>query len=564
MNIFQPLIRTLLDKFPELDESDLIFAPAPNPEVGDVALRSFLAAKKLKLPPPAAASLIADKVAFGPEVMAVSCAGPYVNFKLDREVFGRQIVADVFNAGPRYGSNQSGNGQRALVEHTSINPNASPHVGRARNAMIGDSLVRLLRFEGYDVEVHYYVNDIGRQIAMLVLVCDHTKDMTFDEMLETYRVANERAENEPEFAEAAYALLAKIEQGDPETQQHFHAVTEMCLRGQLAVLGRLGITYDVFERESKFVKDPRLDQLLDTLRERGAVFTDEEERLTVDLSKLGYEPEEGRYVPLIRSNGSSLYLYRDLAYSLEKQTRGAHVNLIVLGEDHKLYAKQVALILETAGYAAPEPIYYSYILLREGKMSTRRGQVVLLSAFLDEATQRARERVDEQCHDLTEEERQLIAAKVAVAAVRFAILRVNPNKNVIFDWDASLSFAGDTGPYVQYSCARIASILRKFGDVPEHVSEAFPVETDAEWLLLTQLAAFSETVATAVNQRSCAPIGQYALETARLFTSFYHDCPVLDAPLPEQRIARAQICAATRQTLENALALLGIEALDRM
>jgi len=141
---------------------------------------------------------------------------------------------------------------------------------------------------------------------------------------------------------------------------------------------------------------------------------------------------------------------------------------------------------------------------------------------------------------------------------------VGANKNVIFDWDSSLSFTGDTGPYVQYSCARISSILRKFGKpVPEVSSEPFPVETGAEWALLTKLASLREYVATGVQQRSVAPIAQFALETARLFTTFYHECPVLDAP-DAQRSARIQICAATRQSLENALNLLGIHALERM
>jgi arginyl-tRNA synthetase len=227
--------------------------------------------------------------------------------------------------------------------------------------------------------------------------------------------------------------------------------------------------------------------------------------------------------------------------------------------------QQMTLILKTVGLDTPEPIYYSYILLKEGKMSTRQGKVVLLSKFLDEATRRAAEKVEEQCKDLPAEERGIIAQRVAVAAIRFAILRVGANKNVIFDWDASLSFTGDTGPYVQYSCARISSILRKYGrPVPEAPAEQFPVATDAEWALLTNLASFGESVSQGVTQRSCAPIAQFALETARLFTAFYHECPVLEAPTDAQRAARLQLCAATRRTLENALNLLGIQALERM
>ncbi|MEK7793890.1 MAG: arginine--tRNA ligase [Candidatus Hydrogenedentota bacterium] len=564
MNPFESLTKPIVDAFPGVDESDLQFSAAPKLEVGDIALRTFIAAKKAKLAPPQFAAAIADRVAFGPEVLEANAAGPYLNFRLDRGAFARGIVSAILGEGGQFGSDRSGSGKTLLIEHTSINPNASPHVGRARNAMIGDSLTRLFRFTGYDVSVHYYVNDMGRQIGLLVLACDDVKKMTFDEVLDRYVEANARAEADPEFAKQGYDLLAKMEERDPEATRRFFEVTEHCLRGQLAVLGRLGIRYDHFDRESKYLTDPRLERVEAALRVKDALFVDEEDRLVVDLAKIGHTRDEGRYFVLRRANGSSLYGYRDLAYTIEKVERGAAVNLWVLGEDHKLYAEQQALILKAAGVDAPETIYYSYILLKDGKMSTRQGKVVLLSDFLDEATSLAGERVREQCAELTAEEQRAIAEKVAVAAIRFAILRVGPNKNVIFDWDASLSFSGDTGPYVQYSCARIHSILRKFGELPAGTAEEFPLEHDAEWSLLMKLTGFPEAVAGAAAQRNCAPIAQYALDTARAFTTFYHECPVLAADSPARRIARAQLCRVTLQTLANALGILGIEALERM
>ena len=564
MNVFEPLAAPIRATFPELDRADLIFVPPPRLDLGDLAMRTFEAARKLQVSPPKLAARIAGEVSFGPEVQAVNAAGPYLNFKLDRSAFGGAIAAAIRERAGRFGSSGSGRSKKVLVEHTSINPNASPHVGRARNAMIGDSLVRLLRFEDHEVEVHYYVNDMGRQIALLVLVCDDLEHLNFDDVLERYVEANTRAEAEPEFAARGYDLLAKMEQGDPDATARFHAVTALCLEGQLDVLGRLGVTYDVFDRESDYIRDPRLEDVLAALRAKDAVFTDEEQRLVVDLAKLGHDREEGRYFVLMRANGSSMYGYRDLAYAMDKDERGFDVNLIVLGEDHKLYAEQMARILCAAGRPFPEAVYYSYILLREGKMSTRQGKVVLLADFLDEATARALDKVKEQCKELSPEEQTAIAEQVAVAAIRFAVLRIGPNKNVIFDWDASLSFTGDTGPYVQYSCARINSIIRKLGELPDALPEPFPVETDAEWVLLLKLASFPDTVAAAVKQRTCAGIAQFALETARLFTAFYHDCPVIHADTQAQRDARAHLCAATRTTLQNALAILGIQTPERM
>lgn len=565
MNPFSALVEPILALYPDLDASDLGFGASPKLDVGDVALRTFLAAKKLKMPPPQLAQAIVDTVEFGDDVRSVVATGPYVNFKLNRGPIARSIVSTVLDEGDAFGSPHSGKGQSLLIEHTSINPNASPHVGRARNAMYGDSLVRLFKFNDYEVDVHYYVNDIGKQIGLLVLnTADKLDSMTFDDILQAYVDANERAKEDEAFSEAGYEMLAKMEQGDAEIAEQFGRVTDLCLEGQTAVLARLGITYDHFDKESKYLSDPRLDEVVKILEDKGAAFIDEDQRLVVDLSKIGHDRDEGRYFVLRRGNGSSMYGFRDLAYTIDKMERGADVNLQVLGEDHKLYAEQLNLILKAAGKESPEPIYYAYILLKDGKMSTRQGQVVLLEDFLDEAARRAQEKVDEQCADMTEDERKAIANEVAIAAVRFAILRVNPNKNVIFEWETSLSFSGDTGPYVQYSTARINSILRKFGEVPGAVSEEFPLEADAEWLLITHLALFSETVEAAIQNRNVASIATYALETARLFTTFYHDCPVLVAETDALKQARVQLCQATLQTLTNALGILGIEPLERM
>lgn len=573
MDLYAPLAAAIQSAIPEIAAEDLVFAPAPKPDVGDVALRTFAAAKKLGEAPPKLAARIVEEADFGPLVASAKAAGPYVNFHIDRGSFAQRVVAEVLRKGKDYGSNASGAGRTALIEHTSINPNASPHVGRARNAMIGDAITRLLRFEKYDTTVHYYVNDMGRQIGLLVLAIEERAgeiteatplNIGFDEVLGIYVEANARAKEDADFAEHGYELLARMEENDEATKAKFRAVTTLCLNGQILVLARLGINYDVFDRESNYVRDPRVDAILKVLEEKGTLFKDEEGRMTVDLQPLGWEADTERYFPLIRSNGSSLYVYRDLAYTIDKSEKGADLNLIVLGEDHKSYFRRQEIILEAAGHRSPEPIYYAYITLKDGKMSTRQGNVVLLSDFLDEAIRRAAEKVEEQCADLPAAERKAIAQKVGVAAVRFAILRVTPTKNVTFEWESALSFSGDTGPYVQYSCARISSILRKLGAVAGTVSEDFPVATDAEWALCRHLAEFDSVVEGALAQRNVAPVAQYALETARLFTGFYHECPVLDAPSDAARMARAQLCQATRQVITNALALLGIEAVERM
>ena len=565
VNLFSTISESILKAYPELEAADLIFGTPPNLDLGDVAIPMFLPARKLRTAPPKLAAEAAARIAFGPEVSGATAAGPYLNLSLDRSATGARIVNAVLEQADRFGSNASGEGRSMLIEHTSINPNASPHVGRGRCAMIGDSMTRLFRFEGFDVEVHYYVNDMGRQIGLLVLIADEIANLDFNGILDAYVRANAQAEADPEFAARGYELLVKMEEGDTDAQQRFKAVTDLCLKGQLQVLSRVGASYDHFDRESKYVNDPRMEQVEGKLRERGSLFTDDDGRLVADLSHLGYAPEEGRFFVLKRANGSSMYGYRDIAYSLDKIARGTDVNLMILGEDHKLYAQQVGLILEAAGYPAPEVIYYSYILLKDGKMSTRQGKVVLLADFLDQASALAVERVAEQCPELTPEEQRAIAETVAVSAIRFAVLRVKPSKNVTFDMEAALSFPGDTGPYVQYCCARINSILRKSGTaLPTAATAAFTSVQDAEWALLMKIASFPSVIAESVSQRTCAPIANFSLDLAHQFTAFYHDCPVLKAENAAQTESRLLICRAALQTLKNALDLLGISAPERM
>jgi len=565
----QAIVRAVLQAFDGLHPEDVVFSVPPSLDKGDIALPMFSAARRLRTAPAVLAAQAAEKLRFDERVLSATPEGPYLNLKLNRPAVGGAVIDEVLDAGERWGSGGTGAGRRVLIEHTSINPNASPHVGRGRNAMIGDSLTRLLRFEGYDVEVHYYVNDMGRQIGLLVLIAEELEQLDFQGILDAYVRANARAEADPEFAARGYELLARMESGDPETRARFRRVTDLCLKGQLEVLAHLGARYDCFDHESDYVHDPRLEQIESVLREKGALFVDEEQRLVVDLRPLGHEPEEGRYFVLRRANGSSMYGYRDLAYTMDKMSRGADINLQVLGEDHKLYAQQIALILAACGCPAPETIYYSYILLKNGKMSTRQGKVVLLADFLDQAAALAGERVAEQFPDLEPSERQAIAEQVAVAAIRFAVLRVKPGRNVTFDMDAALSFQGDTGPYIQYSCARIRSILRKAAaeglDRISGSGAALPTAlADAEWALVRQLESFPGEVAEGIQQRSVARIANYALETARLFTAFYHECPVLKADTPEQAYLRLRLCQATLRTLENALDILGIAAPERM
>lgn len=562
-------IRAVIESaFPQCAGQIFDFQPTPDNQPGDIGLACFRLAGFLAMKPVEAAAAFA-KLVYPPVVTLAQPVGPYVNFTLDRTVFATELLAEIAGQGASYGSSKRGEGHTVLLEHTSINPNASPHIGRARNGLIGDTFARLLRFEGYDVNVHYYVNDMGKQIGLLALQIEGKDRLTFDRVLDEYVAANERAKDDPTFEQKGFELLMKMEQGDPAVRKQFTDIVDICLKGQLDVLARLGLAYDTFDRESSFLSDPRMDAVMAMLKDKGALFTDEENRTVADLAPLGWTRDEGRYIVLMRANGSSMYMYRDIAYTLEKIERAGDYNIIVLGEDHKMYFEQLALIVRSMGKQPPEAIFYNYILLKEGKMSTRAGNVVLLSDFLDEVTLRARERVDEQWPDRPEVERAEIARIIGIGAVRYTVLSIKPNRNVIFDWDTALSFSGDSGPYIQYSCTRIASIVRKYAECDSADEVPMPagpvaISHDAEWSLALRLALVEMDIAAALSSWNPAVVANTALDIARRFSVFYNACPVLAAETAEQKNSRIALCIAVRRVLMNLLGILGIEAPERM
>ncbi len=540
--------------------AELSFRPVPASAKGDVAIAVFALARKVGTDPKSLATTLAPQCGQVPGVAEAVAAGPYVNLSFQRDVFARQFVGDVLNGAA---TALPATGARVLIEHTSINPNASPHVGRGRNAIIGDTIARMYRFLGSATEVHYYVNDMGKQIALLVYACRGRANLQFNDLLDEYVAISKKAQDDPAVEQIAFDLLDKFEQGDPVVREEFRSVVDLCVHGQVAILGRLGIAYDVFDRESNFLNDARLQPVIDKLTSAAALIRDEHGRQVIDLQQLGFKREEGRYVVLSRANGTSMYVARDLSYTIHKADIAKDANVSVLGEDHRLYQEQLDLILRSSGIRTPEVIYYSFVLLKQGKMSTRQGNVVLLSEFIDMALDKAAARIKEANPTLTESEVRELAETIAVGAVRYGILSVSPSKNVIFDLEESLRFEGNTGPYLQYSCARIGSMLAKHGGAIPPMPASMPVLNESEWALVMEMTKLQDEVRVAAGSRNPSSLCAYGFELARAFNRFYHDSTVLDAP-EDEKAMRLNLCAATATVLAACLDVLGIQVPRRM
>ena len=552
MDEFKEEIIKFLKKETKLENIEL--ETPPNPEMGDYAFPCFVLAKEWKKSPNDIAKELSQKFKPAKIVQEARAIGPYLNFFVSKNKIAQDTIKQVLKQKSKYGSVNIGKNKKILLEHTSINPNASPHVGRARNAMIGDSIARILRFQGYKVEVHYLVNDVGKQIAMLVLGAENKKNISFDDLLNIYIEINKKIEENPELEKQVLELLNKLEKNDKETRKKFENIVKICIDGQNKILSELGIKYDAFDYESKYLWSKETKETLQRLEKTGKLFIDGFNRWVLDQKGYGLGMKIPVFV-LTRADGTSLYGLRDITYNLEKSKKGE--NIVVLGEDQKLYQEQIAAALKELEIKAPRVVHYSFVLLQDGKMSTRKGNLVLLSDFMKEALDKANEELKKRYGKSDEQSAKVIA----YGAVKYGILRVSPEKNVIFDWEHALSFEGETAPYIQYAYARISSILAKDKLNPKADLNLLKEKEETE--LIRALSNFPEIVLKSANDLKPHLIASYIYSLAQKFNEYYHKHHVLKA---DEKIkdARLLLISAVRQVIKNGLNLLGIDVLERM
>ncbi|WP_135667526.1 arginine--tRNA ligase [Halorhabdus rudnickae] len=529
-------------------------------------------------PPPEIAANLASEI--DPDeyeyVGSVETQGPYVNFLPSDRYFEATLTAAQADD---YGTLEA-TGESVVVEHTSANPTGPVHVGRARNPIVGDALARVLAYAGNDVDVHYYVNDAGRQIAVFTWAYETFTEAALPEperdapeykMVRYYRKANEylEAADEPE-REAAedeiQAILQGLEAGEEETYERVSEVVDTVLGGMCDTLGRLPAEFDEFVKETRFMRDGSTDDVVDRLQElEAAVF--EEDAWQLDL------PDFEKNLVFLRSDGTSLYTTRDLAHhewKFEHYDRA----VTVLGEDHKLQADQLSATLELLGHDTDrlQQVFYSWVNLPEGGMSTREGTGVDLDDLLDEAIDRARQEVEDRLEgrqrsdDLDSADVERIAHQVGIGAVRYDVVAKQPTKGITFEWDRALDFEAQSAPYVQYVHARCCGIIEEGNaagyEVPESVS-AETLTTDEERDLLREIARFPGVIEQAADELRPHVVATYTRDIAEAFNVFYRECPVLDAD-DETRAARLALVAAAQTTVANALDVLGVAAPESM
>ena len=532
---------------------------------GDLSLPCFPFAKQLGRNPVEIAEQLASSLSGDFEVAA---AGGYLNFKAKSEWLARNIMSMDLVPGDT----------KVLIEHTSANPNGPFHVGRARNAILGDTLVRLNRLYGNEVRAEYYVDDMGKQVGVLAWALSNLSKQQVDEILDDvdsinprwagkkdhetvrwYQAAQSLRSNGEvdDIEEAIGKLVHASEHGDDAVLAQFEQAYKPVLDGMLETLSRLGIEFDTFTKESEFVVNGSVAALMERLEsleihgvaDNGAHF--------LDLGQRGLKGKTDFFYR--RGDGSSLYATRDIAYHMWKWQQCD--NLInILGEDHKLQAKQVGMTLTELGEKVPNVMFYAFIKLPEGKMSTRKGNVVFMDDLLEEAKAQAASVVRELRSDLNDDEINLIGEAVGVSAVRFNIVKVSPEKGFTFRWEEALSFEGESAPFVMYSHTRACSIARKvgrdakfdsIGEIPEAMHE-----------MLRVMSNYVDKLEQSITENKPHIFALYLLELATAYNSFYRDCHVIkDGEVDEFNYA---ISEKARELLRNGMIGVGIIPLESM
>ncbi len=573
----------------------IVVQNAPNPEMGDLGAPMFAFAKALRMAPPQIAAGLVEKItdkSLG-EFIAV---GPYVNVKLDKSGAASPILKAIKSQGDSYGSTGSDGkkplaGRRVMIEFSSPNTNKPLHLGHVRNDALGESVSRILKAAGADVYKVDLINNRGVHICKSMLAYklfheakgdtpeslgmkgDHFVGQCYVEFDKYLKGEKDKPETaHPEANQMAEDMLIKWEAGDPEVHALWEKMNGWTFDGVKETYKRTGISFDKYYFESETYLKGK-DEIMKGL-EKGVFFKAEDGSVRIDVTDVVGKGKDGNNQEkvLLRKDGTSVYITQDIGTAISRHDDWAFNQLVyVVASEQNYHFKVLFHILKKLGFDWADKLFhlsYGMVNLPSGRMKSREGTVVDADNLVDSLHADALAAIKERGRDEEVGDADEVAEKVALGALHYYILQATPIKDMLFNPAESLSFNGNTGPYLQYMGARINSILAKAAEagVTEDSSEAAValLSSEDEWALIKTLGDYPNVIAKAAENLDPSLVAAYVYEVAKLFSKFYQNCSIVNAENKQLAGARLYLASCTLQVIKNAMNLVLVPYLERM
>lgn len=529
-------------------------------DLGDIAFPAFSLAKVERKAPQAIAADIAEKIDQSAFEKVVA-TGPYVNFFLDKSKISDHVIKSVITAGADYGQQDEGHGQNVTIDLSSPNIAKPFSVGHLRSTVIGDALSNLYRKMGYNTIKINHLGDWGKQFGLLMVAYkkwgskEAVEANPIDELLKLYVRINAEIEHNPELDEEGRKWFKKLEDGDPEATELWQWFRDESLVEFNRIYKLLDVEFDSLNGEA-FYND-KMDEGVKILEDKG-LLKESKGASIVDLDDVNLPP-----AMIKKSDGATLYITRDIATAMYRaRTYNFVKNIYAVGQEQSNHFRQLKAVLKKMGFDWSDNMVhvdFGLVTKNRQKLSTRKGNIILLEPTLQEAISRAKAQIEEKNPEL--ENKEEVAHAVGVGAVKFYDLKTDRRNGYDFDLEAMVSFEGETGPYVQYAYARIQSILRKANFTPS-ADATYSLNDPESWEIIKLLQDFSRIVKRAAENYDPSLIAKYAISLAQAFNKYYAHTRILDeSPERESRLA---LSYSTAVVLKEALRLLGVQAPEKM
>ena len=529
-------------------------------DLGDIAFPAFSLAKIERKAPQAIAADIAEKIDAS-HFEKVVATGPYVNFFLDKSQISDQVIKAVIQAGAAYGQQEEGQGANVTIDLSSPNIAKPFSVGHLRSTVIGDAISNIYKKMGYNTIKINHLGDWGKQFGLLMVAYkkwgskEAVEANPIDELLKLYVRINAEIENDPALDEEGRLWFKKLEDGDPEATELWQWFRDESLVEFNRIYKLLGVEFDSLNGEA-FYND-KMDEAVQILEEKG-LLKESKGASIVELDDVNLPP-----AMIKKSDGATLYITRDIATAIYRaRTYNFVKNIYAVGQEQSNHFRQLKAVLKKMGFEwSDDMIHVDFGLVTKNrqKLSTRKGNIILLEPTLQEAISRAKAQIEEKNPEL--ENKEEVAHAVGVGAVKFYDLKTDRRNGYDFDLEAMVSFEGETGPYVQYAYARIQSILRKANFTPS-ADATYSLSDPESWEIIKLLQDFARVVKRAAENYDPSLIAKYAINLAQAFNKYYAHTRILDES-PE-RDSRLALSYSTAVVLKEALRLLGVDAPDKM